>query len=38
MLLLGFNFNITLAIPNIEKVEWLRKKTETYYGRCQAES
>lgn len=38
MLLLGFNFTITLVIPNIEKVEWLRKKTGTYYGRRQAES
>lgn len=38
MLLLGFNCNITLAIPNIEKAERLRKKTETYYSRRQVES
>lgn len=38
MLLLGFNFNITLVIPNIEKAEWLRKNTETYCSRRQVES
>lgn len=32
MFLLYFSFNITLVIPNIEKVEELRKQNETYYS------